>query len=70
LAGDVEGAERELKRAIEIDPSLWRAYLELASLYYGRQQKSEALATLDRYLKWNPGSIMFRVQRARLAKEQ
>jgi predicted CXXCH cytochrome family protein len=70
LAGDVEGAERELKRVIEIDPSLWRAYLELASLYYGRQQKSEALATLDRYLKWNPGSIMFRVQRARLAKEQ
>jgi len=69
-AGDLQGAERELRRAIDLDPSLERAYMELALLYYGQQRKPEAMATLDRYLKWNPGSIMFRVQRARLAGER
>ena len=69
-AGDFEGAERELKRAIDLDPSLERACMELAFLYYGQQRKPEALAAFDRYLKWNPGSIMMRVQRARLLAEQ
>jgi predicted CXXCH cytochrome family protein len=69
LAGDSTGAERELKRAIDLDPSLERAYMDLAGLYYDQQRKAEAVATLDRYLKWNPGNIMFRVQRARLLAE-
>ncbi len=70
VTGDFEGAERQLTRAIEIDPSLARAYMDLAVLYYRQQRKDDALATLDRYLKWNPGNIMFRVQRARLAAQQ
>jgi predicted CXXCH cytochrome family protein len=70
MAGDFEGAERELRRAIGLDPSLQRAYLELAGLYYGRQRKADALATLDQYLKWNPGSITFRIQKAQLMAAQ
>ena len=65
-AGDLEGAERELQRAIDIDPSLERAYTELAFLYRDEQRKAEALAVFDRYLKWNPGSIIARMQKARL----
>jgi len=67
--GDAEGAEREFKRAIEINPSLERAYMDLAGLYYQQQRKAEALATLDRYLKWNPGSIVFRQRRAQLLEQ-
>jgi predicted CXXCH cytochrome family protein len=66
--GDIEGAERELNRAIEINPSLQPAYVQLAGIYYDLQRKPEALATLDKYLKWNPGNIMFRLRRARLAE--
>jgi len=69
-AGDFKGAERELKRAVELDPSLERAYMELAGLYYDQRRKPEALATLDRYLRWNPASVLFRFQKARLLAEQ
>ena len=67
--GDFEGAEKQLLRAIGIDPSLQRAYMDLAVLYYNEQRKDDAVATLDRYLKWNPGNIMFRVQRTRLSAQ-
>ena len=70
VAGDAEGAERELKRAIDLDPSLERAYMELAGLYYEQLRKPEAVAVLDRYLKWNPASITFQFQRARLLAAQ
>jgi predicted CXXCH cytochrome family protein len=70
MVGDFEGAERELKRAIGIDPSLERAYMELAGLYYGQHRKSDAVATLDLYLKWNPQSIKFRAEKARLLAGQ
>ena len=64
--GDLSGAERELRRAIDLDPSLQRAYMELAHLYYEQQRKADAIAVLDRYLKWNPASIAFQFQRAGL----
>jgi predicted CXXCH cytochrome family protein len=69
VAGDSNGAERELKRAMELDPSLERTYMELAILFYDRQRKTEAVATLDRYLKWNPRNIMFRLKKAQLLAE-
>ncbi len=64
-AGDVAEAEHHLKRAIELDPSLKQAYSELAMLYSAQQKKNEMLETLDRYLKFNPQDILFRLQRAR-----
>ena len=69
-AADSEGVERQLKRAIDLDPSLERAYMELANLYYDQQKKPEALAVVNRYLRWNPQSIKFHVQRARLLEEE
>ncbi|HTP87212.1 MAG TPA: cytochrome c3 family protein [Bryobacteraceae bacterium] len=65
-AGDIEGAQREYKRAIANDPSLSRAYLDLAGTYYYQRRDTDALAVLNLYLKFNPESIAFRAQRAGL----
>lgn len=65
--GDIAGTERELKRAIELDPSLERPYITLVSLYSEQGRKEDALATIDQYLKWNPQNIKFREQKARLS---
>ncbi|MBV9225732.1 MAG: hypothetical protein JOY85_17000 [Acidobacteriaceae bacterium] len=59
-------AERELKRAIGLDPSLKQAYLELATLYVESGRTEDAKATIGGYLKFNPQDIMFRWQRQRL----
>ena len=60
---DPTGAERELRRAIEIDPSLERAYLELSALYTKEGKVREAKEVLGQYLKWNPQSILVRLAR-------
>ena len=60
---DTEGAQRELRRAIELDPSLERSYLELSALYAKAGKLSEAREVLDEYLKWNPQSILVRLTR-------
>lgn len=65
--GDLEGTERELKRAIDLDPSLERPYITLFSLYSQQGRREDALATLDRYLKWNPQNIKFREQKAKVS---
>jgi tetratricopeptide (TPR) repeat protein len=62
--GNFDQAVVELNRAIELDPSLERAYLELSALHQQKGQTREAGETLDRFLKWNSQSIT-----ARLAKE-
>jgi tetratricopeptide (TPR) repeat protein len=62
-AGNLQEAERELLRAIELDPSLSYAYAELAVLYDSEGKREEALATIDRFLKWNPQTIQFRLAR-------
>ncbi len=66
-SGDSAEAERQFKRAIELDPSLKQAYMELARLYDNEQNFGEASSTLDLYLKWNPQDILFRLQKARLS---
>ena len=67
-SGDTTEAERELNRAIDLDPSLKQAYMELATLYSSHQRLQEATETVARYLRWNPRDIMFRLQKARLLR--
>jgi predicted CXXCH cytochrome family protein len=65
-SGDLLEAARQFSRAIDLDPSLERAYLELSDLYEKQGQSQQALETLDRYLRWNPQSILIRL--AKVAK--
>lgn len=65
-AGKSAEAEQQLNRAIEIDPGLKQAYMELAKLYADEQRIQDATAVIDRYLKWAPQDIMFRLQRERM----
>jgi predicted CXXCH cytochrome family protein len=60
-AGDPGGAERELLRSASLDPSLMQAYAELAVLYDAQQRPEEAMKIVDRFLRWNPQSIQFRL---------
>lgn len=66
-SGDLTEAERQLARAIELDPSLKQAYGELAALYGAQGRTREMMDTIDRFLRWNPQDIAFRLQKARLA---
>ncbi len=59
--GRLEKAERQLHRAIRLDPSLMQAYAELAVLYDGEHRTAEAMQTLEQFLKWNPQNIQFRL---------
>jgi predicted CXXCH cytochrome family protein len=63
-SGDTTEAERQFRRAIELDISLKPAYLHLASLYRSQGRTQEMTDIIDRFLKWNPQDIMFRLQKA------
>jgi hypothetical protein len=60
---DAAGAEQQLSRAIELDPSRKEAYIALCTIYGKQGRLREMAAAIDRYLKWNPQSISFRLQR-------
>ena len=60
-AGNLVEAESELLRAIDLDPSLMQAYADLAVLYDGEGRQAESIAAIDRFLKWNPQNIQFRL---------
>jgi tetratricopeptide (TPR) repeat protein len=60
-AGSMGEAEAQLLRAIELDPSLMQAYAELALLYDGEGKQKESRAVVERFLRWNPQSIQFRL---------
>ncbi len=64
-AGNFAEAERELRRAIDLDPSLKQAHIELAMLYASEGRTREMGETLDQFLKWNPEDILFRLTRER-----
>ncbi len=67
--GDLAGAERALNTAIRLDPSLKHAYVELWSLYDRQSRTRELNETSDRFLRWNPQNIMFRVLKATISAE-
>jgi hypothetical protein len=62
-AGDLKQAEHEFLRSIDLDPSLMRSYAELAVLYDAEGKQAESMAIIDRFLKWNPQTIQFRLAR-------
>jgi predicted CXXCH cytochrome family protein len=62
-AGDLPQAEREFLRSIDLDPSLMRSYAELAVLYDTEGKQAESIAIIDRFVKWNPQTIQFRLAR-------
>ncbi len=57
-SGDLAGAVRNLRLSIELDPSLEKSFLELSSIYVKQGKKGEAKELLDRYLQWNPQSVL------------
>jgi tetratricopeptide (TPR) repeat protein len=60
--GDESDAIKELRQAIDLDPSFERAYFELARLYASLGQSSARTQVLRRYLEMFPGSIKGRVE--------
>jgi hypothetical protein len=69
-AGQLDAAEAELRRAIDLDPSLKHAYLELWTVYDRRRKTAEMKTTAQRYLAWNPANVIFRVLLDNLLKPQ
>ena len=62
-SGDLTESERQMNRAIDLDPALEEAYVALAMLYDQEGRNRQKLETIDRYLKWNPQNIGVRLQR-------
>jgi tetratricopeptide (TPR) repeat protein len=67
-SGDQEGAERQLLKTIELDPTLQQAWVDLTFLYEKQHREADRIALLDRYLKWNPQNIWFRQLKSILAQ--
>lgn len=63
-SGDLAAAERELQKAIRLDPSLKHAYVELWTVYDGEEKKQQMAEVGGQFLDWNPQNIMFRVLQA------
>jgi tetratricopeptide (TPR) repeat protein len=66
-SGEFAEAERQLKNAIRLDPSLKHAYVELWTLYDAQKKTHDMAETGDLFLRWNPQNIMFRVLKEALA---
>lgn len=58
--GKSNEASNMLQKAIVLDASLQRAYLELSALDAQQGKVQDAAAVLNEYLKWNPQSIVVR----------
>jgi Tfp pilus assembly protein PilF len=52
--GDLAGAEREMRRALEVDPGLLTPRLELARILTTREEYREAEAVLEELLEMDP----------------
>jgi len=63
-AGRHEESEQQLRRAIDLDPSLMEAYAQLALLYDEEKRAKDSADVVGRFLKWNPWNIQFRLARA------
>jgi Tetratricopeptide repeat len=64
-SGNHQEAEQQLLRAIDLDPSLMEAYAQLAKLYDEQKRTADAADTINRFLKWNPQNIQFRLAHSR-----
>jgi tetratricopeptide (TPR) repeat protein len=54
--GKLELAEKSLQSALQLDPKMQQAYLQLVNLYVQQKRTPEAIAQLEAYLKEFPGS--------------
>lgn len=52
--GEIDRAEREFRRSLELYPSYWPAHFALAQVPLRRQQPAEAISRLQKLLKANP----------------
>ena len=69
-AGDVQQAEKELQRSLELDPRLAKAHLALVNLYLREKRTTEAIAELQNFLKISPDDPMAAKARDALKKLQ
>ncbi len=63
-SGNPKEAEEQLRRAIDLDPSLMEAYAQLALLYDAEKRTADAVEAINRFLVWNPRNIQFRIAHA------
>ncbi|HEY6331945.1 MAG TPA: tetratricopeptide repeat protein, partial [Blastocatellia bacterium] len=61
-AGEAAEAVQAFEQAIHLDPSLQRAYFELARLYARLGQDSTRVQVLQRYIQLFPESIKGRLE--------
>jgi predicted Zn-dependent protease len=54
--GRLEFAEKSLQSALQLDPKMSQAHLELVNLYVQQKRNSDAIAQLETYLKTFPDS--------------
>jgi len=64
-AGELNQAEEHLERAIELNPSFFNPYVDLARLRFGRGDLQGGLAILKQGVDRNPGSAAVKIEYAR-----
>ncbi len=63
---DFKGAERELKRAIELDPKYPSAYQWLSEVYYNQGNSDQALSEINKALELDPLALVINNQKGRV----
>jgi type IV pilus assembly protein PilF len=70
---DSASAEKHLRRALSINPRLYKSLFEMAKINYDNHQLVDAKAYLDRYrqvARWNPESLMLAIKIAHALGDQ
>jgi tetratricopeptide (TPR) repeat protein len=70
LTGQPELAEKSLQSALQLDPKMSQAYLQLVNLYMQQKRTPEAISQLETYLKAFPDSPFSPKARALLKRLQ
>jgi tetratricopeptide (TPR) repeat protein len=68
--GQVEAAIRELAKAVEIDPNLTRAHVQLACIYLEKDQLAEAEKSIVKALEAQPDSLQALICRGELKRKK
>jgi len=63
---DLTGAEKELNRAIELDPKYSWAYLWLSEVYYYQGKGDQALAEINKAIELDPLSLIINNNKGRI----
>lgn len=68
--GQIDTAIREFSRAVEIDPALIDAHLQLGRLFLDKNQLAEAEKALDQALATDPKSVRGKIFRGELRRQK